>query len=138
MTGLAKKPLCGHCEAGWLYDETGDEAIVTPCPCRSTATPEGERDAALAGTAGSNPQAMKAALRIIRDHALSMPVFSSNDTRHAMLVAQIPPAVIGNAFRQAAKDRVIRADSYLPSTDPATHAHPVRSWQSLIYRAAAS
>lgn len=128
--------LCGNCDAGWLYDESGDEAVVTPCPCRLSGTPDAERDAALTGTAEANPAAMRAALRIIRDAALSMPQFSSNDTRHAMTVARVPGPTIGAAFRQAAKDRVIRGIGYVTSTDAGTHAHPVREYESLIFRAA--
>lgn len=136
MTALAKRPLCVDCRdtAGWIYDESGDQAIVTPCPCRSlNGSPARQRDAGLAATVDGNPAAFKAALAIIRETALAQPILSANDTRARMKIAQVPGEVVGAAFRQAAKDKVLRADSYLPSTDPATHAHPVRSWQSLIY-----
>jgi hypothetical protein len=131
--------LCAECQVDpWRYDAEG--RVIGKCPqCFPTTlygTPDAERDAALTGTAEANPAAMRAALRIIRDAALSMPQFSSNDTRHAMTVARVPGPTIGAAFRQAAKDRVIRRIGYVTSTDPGTHAHPVVEWESLIVRGA--
>lgn len=136
MTALAKKPLCDKCRdtAGWLYDETGDEAIVTSCPCRSPyATPEAARDEGIAGAVDANRDAMRAALAIIREAALTQPTLSANDTRARMKIAQVPGPVVGAAFQQAAKDRAIRRIGYVSSTDMATHMHPVVEWQSLIY-----
>lgn len=130
-----KKPLCPQCRdtAGWLEDQNGN--ITGRCPCRyREITPDEARENGVAATVHANPQAMKAALAIIRETALTTESFSANDVRARMKIAQVPGEVVGAAFRQAAKDRVIRADSYLPSSDPGTHAHPVRSWRSLIYR----
>lgn len=129
-----KKPLCGSCVDGWIEDP---ETLlpVRRCPCRyRDITPDEARENGVAATVQANPQAMKAALAIIRETAQVQERFSANDVRARMKIAQVPGEVVGAAFRQAAKDRVIRADSYLPSSDPGTHAHPVRSWQSLIYR----
>jgi hypothetical protein len=53
-----------------------------------------------------------------------------------MRIAQIPGEVIGAAFQQAAKDRVIRRIGYVTSTDAGTHAHPVVEWESVIFRRA--
>lgn len=131
-----KRPLCPQCRdtAGWLEDEDGN--ITGRCPCRYTdPSPEQARDEGMAATVEANPDAMRAALRIIRETALSQPVFNSNATRPRMKLAQIPGQVIGAAYRQALKDRVIRRIGYVPSTDPGTHAHPVAEYESLIYRA---
>lgn len=133
---MTARPLCPECRdtAGWIEDpETG--AIVGRCPCRFGLSPEDARDEALAAAEAANRDAMRAALRIIRETALSQPVFNSNATRPRMKLAQIPGQVIGAAYRQALKDRVIRRIGYVPSTDPGTHAHPVAEYESLIYRA---
>lgn len=132
---MTARPLCANCRdtAGWLEDESGQ--IIGRCPCRfREITPTAARDAGITDTVEANPQAMKAALAIIRETALTQEAFSANDTRLRMRLAQVPSETVGAAFRQAAKDRVIRADSYVPSTDVATHGHPVRTWRSLIYR----
>jgi hypothetical protein len=128
------RPLCGECLDGWRVDP--DTLLpVDRCPCRHrNATPAQARDAGMGATVEANPAAMRAALKIIRETAQAQPVFSANDVRARMTIAQVSGPTVGAAFRQAAKDRVIRADSYVTSTDPRTHAHPVRSWQSLIYR----
>jgi hypothetical protein len=36
VTALPRKPLCGHCENGWIYDEHTDPPTQTRCPCRTT------------------------------------------------------------------------------------------------------
>lgn len=134
-----KRPLCPQCRdtAGWLEDEDGN--ITGRCPCRYTdPSPEQARDEGMAATVEANPDAMRAALRIIRETAIAMPVFSANDVRVRMKLAQVPGEVVGAAFRQAAKDRVIRKDSYVRSSDPVTHSHPIRRWESLIFRRVAS
>jgi len=133
----AKKPLCGECVEGWIVDP--DTFLpVRRCPCRFDVDPAAGRDVALGATADANPDAMKAALRIIRETALSTPVFSSNDTRHRMKLAQVPGPTVGAAFQQAAKDRVIVRLGYVASTDLGTHAHPVVEWESRIYRKASA
>lgn len=132
---MTARPLCPECRdtAGWIENEDG--VIVGRCPCRLEPSPEAARDEALAAAEAAHRDAMRAALRIIRETALSQPVFNSNATRPRMKLAQIPGQVIGAAYRQALKDRVIRRIGYVPSTDPGTHAHPVAEYESLIYRA---
>ncbi len=132
MTALAKKPLCGHCDDGWLADDDGN--LLARCPCRETTTPQSARDKGIAATAEANPEAMKAALAIIRETALSQPALNANDVRQRMRIAQVPGETVGAAFRQAAKDRVLRKIGYVASTDVGTHSHPVADWASLIYR----
>lgn len=127
-----KKPLCGDCEDGWLTDEDG--RIIERCPCRyEQITPAAARDDGIAGAVEANPQAMKAALAIIIDAAKTSPVLSGNDVRAAMKIAQVPGPVVGAAFRQAVKDHVLRPIGYVPSLDAATHAHPIREYESRIY-----
>jgi hypothetical protein len=131
----ARRPLCGHCVDGFEVDP---ETLLPArrCPCRYDPTLTGDiaRDEGIAATVDAHRDAMRAALAIIRETALSQPTFSSNDTRHRMRLAQIPGEVIGAAFRQAAKDRVIRKVGYVTSADPGTHSHPVAEWESRVYR----
>jgi hypothetical protein len=131
---MVSAPLCGECLDGWRVDP--DTLLpVDRCPCRHrNATPAQARDAGMGATVEANPAAMKAALRIVRDAALARPELSSNDTRTEMRLAQVPGPVVGAAFRQAVKDRVLIPVGYVTSTDVGTHSHPVRSYESRIYR----
>lgn len=131
----ARKPLCPRCAdtGGWIEDVDGN--VTGRCPCRTAAaTPERERDAALDATADANPNAHRAALRIITDAAARMEFLTANDVRAEMSMAQIPGPVVGAAFGQAARDGLIRRDGYQPSTQTTTHRHPVARWISLIYK----
>lgn len=133
MTALAKKPLCGQCSAGWLEDDNGN--ITGRCPCRNTGvTPEQARDDGMAATVEANPEAKRAALRIIHDIAARRETFSANDCRTEMTIAQVPGPVVGAAFAQAVRNGWVRRDGYLPSSQTATHGHPIACWRSLIYR----
>ena len=133
----AKVTLCRECvvEGPWRFDDAGNAIGKCPqCfPPAPTATPEAERDAALAQTAEANPDALRDALRIIRDTAHAMPIFSANDCRYEMNLADIPGPVRGAAFRQAIADRWIRAAGYVASSQQETHGHPVKSYESLIF-----
>ena len=127
-------PLCGQCDHGWLTDTDGN--ITGRCPCRHrTITPQQARDHGTAATVEAHPDAMRATLAIIRDAAKQHSTISANTIRTELRIAQIPGPVVGAAFRQAVKDRVLVSTGYEPSTDVATHAHPVRSYESLIWRA---
>ena len=134
MTGLTKTPLCGQCVDGFRVDP---ETLlpVERCECRMQPV-DGERAKAdgQAATVAANDAAFRAALKVILDAAKSLPVLSSNDVRHQMRLAQVPGPVVGAAFGQACKDKVIRPTGYVPSTDPGTKHHPVREYESLIYR----
>lgn len=133
----ARKPLCPSCADTGGFIEDRDGNILRRCECRDGVgtSPQRERDAALAQTAGGNPNAHRAAVRIITDRAALVEFFTSNDVRAEMNMAQVPGPVIGAAFGQAARDGLIRRDGYQPSTQTTTHGHPVARWQSLIYRA---
>lgn len=136
----AKVKLCSpQCvrDGGWHYPDDGGDPFRCPNLTRQ-ASPETERDAAIAATSEANAGALKAALAIIRDAALAHDRFSSNSVRGAMVISQVPGPVVGSAFRQAARQGWIRGDGYETSTDPGTHAHPVRVWISLIYRGRAA
>ena len=54
------------------------------------------------------------------------------------LILTIPGPVIGAAWRQACVDRIVRPAGTEPSTQPETHSHHVRIYESLIYRAGAA
>lgn len=53
--------------------------------------------------------------------------FSANDVR-PLLPEGLRPALLGARFRTAALHNIIRRIGYVPSTDPATHAHPIALW----------
>ena len=134
----AKVTLCRECVVSgpWRFDDAGN--AVGKCPqcfpvSAPTATPEQQRDEALDAVADANPAALRDALRIIRDTARSMPVFSSNDCRPLMNIADVPGPVRGRAFRQAIADKLIRPAGYIASDDGPTHGHPVKSYESLIF-----
>lgn len=55
-------------------------------------------------------------------------VFSANDLR-PHIPAGTNTAAIGARFAHARRRGVIQATGYTTSTDPGTHAHPVRQWQ---------
>jgi hypothetical protein len=130
---VSGRPLCGKCQNGWLEDADGN--LTGRCPCRyREITPAEAQEQGVAATVEANPQAMRAALAIIRDAAKANPVLSSNTVRHEMRLAQVPGPVVGAAFKQAVKDKALRPIGYEPSTDQATHAHPVRNYESRIYR----
>lgn len=132
-----KRPLCGECVDGFVVDP---ESLlpVRRCECRyREITPREAREQGMAATSEANPDALKAALAIIREAALAAEFFSSNDVRHRMTLAQVPGPTVGAAFGQAVRNGWIRRDGYVPSTDPGTHGHEVKRWASLICRPAA-
>lgn len=132
---MTAAPFCSpECRTnnGWRLDPD-TLAPVDRCPCRYRDTPTQARDDGIGATTDANPQAMRAALAIIRETAQTLPEFTANDTRLRMKLAQIPGPVIGAAFRQAVKDRVLQPIGYEPSTDGPTHAHPVHRYVSLKY-----
>lgn len=61
----------------------------------------------------------------IRQLAATGREFSSNEARRLHGVAG---PVVGARFTAARKAGVIRATGFTTSTDPGTHAHPVRTW----------
>lgn len=81
-------------------------------------------------TNASCPDAIKALDQIIARFAATGEPFSANDTR-AHLPEGVRPAAVGGRFRHAARRGVIRPIGYVASTDPGTHAHPVRLWQGV-------
>lgn len=64
----------------------------------------------------------------IRKLAATGREFSANECRGLHNVAG---PVVGAAFTAARKAGVIRAVGFTTSTDPGTHAHPVRVWQGV-------
>ena len=54
--------------------------------------------------------------------------FSANDLR-PHIPAGVRTAAIGARFAHARRRGVITATGYTTSTDPGTHAHPVRTWR---------
>lgn len=66
-------------------------------------------------------------LLIARAAATGRP-FSANDLRDH-LPPGVRPAAVGARFAHWRRRGLITAIGYVPSTDPGTHAHPVRQWQ---------
>ncbi|WP_017612096.1 hypothetical protein [Nocardiopsis salina] len=95
-------------------------------------TAEGQRlrDAgmnAAVETAGADVAAIDL---LIARAAATGEVFSANDIR-AHLPEGIKTAAIGARFAHARRRGVIEATGYITSTDPGTHAHPVRTWRGV-------
>lgn len=95
-------------------------------------TAEGQRlrDAGMATAAEAAGADVAAIDLLIARAAATGAVFSANDLR-----AHLPPGVrtaaIGARFAHARRRGVIRAVGYITSTDPGTHAHPVRTWRGV-------
>lgn len=129
---------CSNCvlDGGIDYSDPDDPR---PCDHGKLAAEVGAavaRDQALAATGDAHPGALKAALKIIHDAARANPVVSSNTVRGLMNLADVPGPVRGRAWRQACEDphKWVRAVDTEPSTQRETHAHHVRTYESLIYR----
>lgn len=130
-----KKPLCDQCRdtAGWLEDADGN--ITGRCECRyRDIAPQQAREQGVAATVDANPDAMRAALAIIREAALASETFTANDVRVRMEIAQVPGPTIGAAFGQAVRDGLIRRDGWVQSSLANTHSHEIKLWRSLIWR----
>lgn len=78
-------------------------------------------------TAASGEWDRKVVDQAIRYVASQGQPFSANDVR-PLLPDGLRPALLGARFRTAALHNVIRRIGYVPSTDPATHAHPIALW----------
>ena len=117
---------------GWKLDPaTLLPAERRECRYDTTISPTAAKAEGQAAAVEANPAALDAAMRIIDDTRQRMQFFSANDCRHEMTIAQIPGPVIAAAFGKAVKSGWIRRDGYVPSTDPGTHGHEVKRWQSL-------
>ena len=139
MSTTTKRPLCDKCRhATPGFREDADGNIIGRCPCRFDVSPELAKSAGMDAATEANPDAMRAALAIIRDAAKANPMLSANTVRSRMVIAQVPGPVIGAAWRQACVDRIVRPAGTEPSTQPETHSHHVRIYESLIYRAGAA
>lgn len=92
------------------------------------------RDVGIKQARDANPGGHAAAVRIIHDTAQRLEKLSANDVRQAMDTAGIPRTVAGGAWRSAVADGYIRAIGMKSSDDPATHAHKIGEYRSLVYR----
>lgn len=141
MSTTTKRPICGEsfddgvCVNRWIED--GDGNLIRRCECSyRELTPDEARAAGIAATSGANPDAMRAALAIIREQALTCETFTANDVRLRMEIAQVPGPVVGAAFGQAVRDGLIRRDGWVsvPSSKENTHGHELKQWRSLKYQ----
>ena len=96
------------------------------------------RDAGMAKTASANQKAHAHAIRWIQSWAQAFPTVCSNDLRRVFDGATIPGPVRGSAWSHAVRRGYITPIGYVQSTDPGTHAHPVRLYRSLLYRGEAA
>lgn len=95
---------------------------------QNTAEGERLRDAGMTTAEEAAEDDLAAIDLLIARAAATGNEFSANDLR-----AHIPPgtntAAIGARFAHARRRGVIQATGYTTSTDPGTHAHPVRTWR---------
>lgn len=91
--------------------------------CACAGRRDKDRGQALATAAHPNDGARVDAA--IRQLAATGREFSSNEARQIHGVAG---PVVGARFTAARKAGVIRAVGFTTSTEPGTHAHPVRTW----------
>jgi hypothetical protein len=129
-TGPYARPL-GNA-AGPFYNGTPGREVV-PCPdCKLPAD-------ALFGDHGGDCVDLaflatpKSALGIIRKHALKMHRLSINDLRPAFDKAGVRDSSRGPAFATAVRRDWLEPDGSIPSTDPATKGHHIRTYRSLIH-----
>jgi hypothetical protein len=134
MTKEKQSRVCDTCryDGGWHYD---DEGNATRCPNYLAA------DAAATAqklSAEANERAKEAAHRIIADAAETLPEFSANQVRQAMEDAQIPSAVIGNAFNWAHKQGLIVPTGRRVMSTEDTTRHRIDVWASTKFKGTAA
>src|SRR5690606_6302550 len=112
LTELAHLP--GRCPHGWHLATQG---------CTSCGEAGKAHGQAVASAARPDDRARVDAA--IRRLAATGREFSSNEAR---AIHGVSGPVVGAAFTAARKAGLIRAVGYTPSTEPGTHAHPVRVW----------
>ena len=76
----------------------------------------------------TEPDDLAAIDLLIARAAATGSVFSANDVR-PHLPEGVRTAAIGARFAHARRRGVIHPVGYTTSTDPGTHAHPVRTWR---------
>jgi hypothetical protein len=130
------RPLCGKCSAGWIYSEPADGTLdptVERCPCRTAPSPEERVDEALRAVADAHRDSFTRAKDIIRDTARRLNEFSSNETRYAMQLAQVPSGVVGAAFSAVTREGLIEhTGQFVMSEDDKTR-HRVGVYRSLVF-----
>ena len=81
-------------------------------------------------TAASDPDAIQQLDNLIATYAATGKPFSANDLRKH-IPEGVRPNAVGGRFSYARRRGLIRAIGWVASTDPGTHAHPVRVWQGV-------
>lgn len=91
------------------------------------------RDEGMArATTNADPDDVDRIDAAIKRWAASGREFSANTIRSEL---NVRGPVVGARFNAARMRRLITPVGYTPSTDPATHAHPVRTWRGVTPRA---
>lgn len=105
-------PGCGH------------HIATQGCSC------EGQRlkSAGQSIATNAHPDEHSAVMAAIKSLAASGRVFSSNDARP---LHGVSGPIVGAAFTAARKAGLIEAVGFTTSTEPGTHAHPVRTWRGV-------
>ncbi|WP_116248187.1 hypothetical protein [Nocardiopsis sp. FIRDI 009] len=89
------------------------------------------RDAGMAAVTEASSDDVAAIDHLIARAAVGGRPFSANDIR-PYLPPVVRTALIGARFAYFHRRGVIHAIGYVRSTDPGTHAHPVRLWQGVL------
>jgi len=120
-----KCPDCARRGSVWIEDEQS-ALPIRKCdnPVHPWNKPESV-DAAIRAAGEANPNALDAAVKILRDLARENDVIDANLARPYMQTAQVPGPVIPAAFRKLVAAGEIRPDGEVVSTDPGTHSKRV-------------
>jgi hypothetical protein len=122
------KPLCGTCEAGWVYPDDGGEP--TRCPCRGGVTPQQAAEDAIQLAVSAHPQAARQAYWIIEQEASVSRFLSANSCRAAMDAAGIPGPVRAGAFKKAVAEGLLEIEDEVASDAASTHGKALKRYRS--------
>jgi hypothetical protein len=87
------------------------------------------RDEGMAATVEAHPDDAALVDRVLAERIRRGGEFSLNDLRPALASVKAKN-VIGARVQAAARAKRIVRVGYVPSTDPATHGHPIANWRA--------
>lgn len=100
-------------------------STCTGCEVKAIESAQRLRDRGQAQALAAHPDERARVEAAIRKLAATGREFSANEARG---LHGVSGPVVGAAFTAARKAGLIRAVGFTTSTDPGTHAHPVRTW----------
>ena len=136
MTAPIGTDLAGRCTScGFEPEQMGHRSIAAGVP--TGCTDSGPwlrlglhlRDEAMAATTDANPDDAALVDRVLSERIRLGGEFSLNDLRPALAGVK-KKSVIGARVNAFARSKQIVRTGYVPSTDPATHGHPIASWRA--------